>query len=72
VNTVTKPRLTAPAVRGLFIASGHADSILTDYVDEGREGAAEFRVGCEYLADLVQWYKATHPDFDVLTRIKGA
>ena len=58
--------LTPSIARGLFIISGHADCLRDDHSFEGRAGTYELGKACDYLRQMVVWYRSKNEDFDVL------
>ena len=60
-----RPSLTPSVVRGLSEIRNHADCLADDYRSEGRDGLRELQKGCDYLRELLRWYRSRHPDTDV-------
>ena len=63
--------LTPSIVRGLFIVSGHADCLYDDYSEEDRDGTHELGEACDYLKEMIAWYKSKNKNFDVLQTTEG-
>jgi hypothetical protein len=63
--------LTPSIARGLFIISGHADCLYDDYSEEDRDGTYELGKACDYLKEMIAWYKSKNKNFDVLQTTEG-
>ena len=61
--------LTPRIVRGLFTISIHAGCLYDDYLSEDRDGTHELGEACDYLKEMIAWYKSKNEDFDVLEEV---
>jgi len=63
--------LTPSIVRGLFTISTHADCLHDYYSEEDRGGTHELGEACDYLKEMIAWYKSKNKNFDVLQTTEG-
>ena len=67
-----KPRrLTPSIVRGLFTISNHADCLYDYHSEEDRDGTHELGEACDYLKEMIAWYRSKNKNFDVLQTTEG-